>query len=502
MDTVLGVSMAPATVRMVLVEGENADGVTVDEENIELPADDESAPSTGADQVISAILGTREGATEAGYQLRSIGVTWTDPVQANALRDMLVARKVENVMLVSSFLAAAALAQTVGSATDHGHTALLYVEPDSATLAVVNTADGSIADVHRQQLPDDDDEAVAKLVEMVSGANNLEAQPESLFVIGAGVDIPMIKPALEAASPLPVSAPEEPATALARGAALASASAPLFASSTAALAYAQDPGTGAVTPYAVAPGYLAAAEVPVDEALAYSAVPDEEAEAFTLAADEHATPYAVPVAEEETYTTGMFPDFGAEAAEQPSRRPFLAAMSVLTIFVVGVVALVLSLAVSIRPNVAQRPTLGQNVVAPVQQLPAPPPPKAAVPAPPAPAPAPAPAAAPAPAPAPAPAAAPAPAPVPAPAAAPAPAPVPAPVRIPAPAPEAPAPAPPPPALPPVVPVIPQIVPPPVVIGPPVGPRGGDEGGWGHGGFGIPGLGGGHGGFGGGHGRGH
>ncbi|EUA15964.1 hypothetical protein I553_0938 [Mycobacterium xenopi 4042] len=128
-------------------------------------------------------------------------MTWTDPVQANALRDMLVARKIENVMLVSAFLAAAALAQTVGSATDYEHTALLYVEPDSATLAVVNTADGSIADVHREQLPDDDDEAVAKLIEMVSGARNLDTQPEGVFVVGSGVDIPMIKPALEAATP-------------------------------------------------------------------------------------------------------------------------------------------------------------------------------------------------------------------------------------------------------------------------------------------------------------
>ncbi|MDT5321976.1 MAG: hypothetical protein QOD88_4498, partial [Mycobacterium sp.] len=33
MDIVLGVSMAPTTVRMVLVEGENADGVTVEEDN-------------------------------------------------------------------------------------------------------------------------------------------------------------------------------------------------------------------------------------------------------------------------------------------------------------------------------------------------------------------------------------------------------------------------------------------------------------------------------------
>jgi hypothetical protein len=37
-DTVLGVSMAPTTVRMVLVEGQNADGVTVDEDNFKVAA--------------------------------------------------------------------------------------------------------------------------------------------------------------------------------------------------------------------------------------------------------------------------------------------------------------------------------------------------------------------------------------------------------------------------------------------------------------------------------
>jgi hypothetical protein len=36
-ETVLGVAMAPTTVQMVLVEGENADGVTVDEENLNSP---------------------------------------------------------------------------------------------------------------------------------------------------------------------------------------------------------------------------------------------------------------------------------------------------------------------------------------------------------------------------------------------------------------------------------------------------------------------------------
>src|SRR6516165_5954640 len=166
LDTVLGVSMAPTAVRMVLVEGENGDGATVDEDNFDVAADQDSAPVTAANQAISAILGTREGAAEGGYQLTSTGVTWTDPIEAAALRDALAAHKVENVMLVSSFLAAAALAQAVGDATNYTHTALLFIEPDTATLAVVDTSDGSIVDVDRRALPEDDDAAVAQLTTM------------------------------------------------------------------------------------------------------------------------------------------------------------------------------------------------------------------------------------------------------------------------------------------------------------------------------------------------
>src|SRR5208283_1887189 len=74
--------------------------------------------------------------------------------------------------------------------------------------------------------------------------------------------------------------------------------APLFASSTAALAYALDPGTGEVDPLALAgqfpgllPGYLPeyrgvpelAADADKAKAnVAYSAVPDDDAEAQTV----------------------------------------------------------------------------------------------------------------------------------------------------------------------------------------------------------------------------
>jgi putative ABC transport system ATP-binding protein len=238
--------MAPTTVRMVLVEGENADGVTVNQDNFDLTTNGDAPTITAPDQVISAILGTRENAADGGYQLKSTGVTWADPAEAAALRKGLAARKIENVVLVSAFLAAAALAQAVGNATNYARTALLFVESDSATLAVVNTADGSVADVRRRFLPEDDDEAVAELVEMVTGVAEMEAHPEGVFVVGSGLDIAPIKPALEAGTSLPVSVPDEPEMALARGAALASANAPIFASSIAALAQA----VGKATNYA------------------------------------------------------------------------------------------------------------------------------------------------------------------------------------------------------------------------------------------------------------
>jgi hypothetical protein len=462
METVLGVSMAPTAVRVVLVEGENGDGATVDEDKFDV-APEQDAAVCPADQVISAILGTREGAAAGGYQLTSTGVTWTDPVEAAVLRDALIAHKIENVMLVSAFLAAAALTQAVGNETNYAQTALLFIEPDTATLAVVDTADGSIGDVHRQALPEDDETAVAQLVTMVAGAEALATRPDAVFVVGAGIDIPMIKPALEAATTLPLTAPEEPDSALARGAALASANAPLFVSSTAARAYAQDPFTGAVDPFAIAPGYF---DVPEsgDDGLAYSAVSDDFADAYTGA---------------HTAATSFI------GAGHRDWRSFGLVGSVFAgIFIVGVAALVVSLAIAIRPTAGVRPDPARNIVAPAQPAQA----------------------APAPVPAPAPAAVPevpAAAPVPVPAA---PAPVPdVPAVVPVPIPEAPAP---------VGPALPIPLPMPPILGGPLmpfgpggpGPGGGFPGGPGHGGFGGPGHGGGgfpggpgHGGFGGGHG---
>lgn len=353
MDLVLGMSMAPSTVNMVLVEGQNGNGATVDQDGFPLDAAaaDSTAKLSASDQVMSAILGTREGATQGGYRLASTGVAYADPVSAAALRDALAAHQVQNVMLVSAFLSAAALAHAHGAAAGYTHTGLLFIEPDSAALAVIDSADGSVTDVRQADLPDDDLAAVGELRAMAAGADSLQPHPQGLFVVGStGVDIEVIRAELDAATPLDVSTPIEPETALARGAALAAAHTPLGDLSTSALAYAQDPDSGVVGPAA---GDLASGG-PVDNAgaadrqLAYSAEP--AGDAFTFAAE-----------------TGLPKAFAVEETET-GRRPFLIALGVLIIFIVGVAALTLSLALDIRPSVDTRPGLGKSVVAPPKSL--------------------------------------------------------------------------------------------------------------------------------------
>ncbi|BBZ10969.1 hypothetical protein MBRA_11640 [Mycobacterium branderi] len=335
---------------MVLVEGEDADGVVVEQECFEVGG---SGPSSGPEQVIAAILGTREGAAEGGYRLMSTGVTWTDPSEVGVLRDALSTRDLRNVMLVSPLLAAAALAQTVGHALGYEYTALLFVEAESVTLAVVDTSDGSIVNLHRQEVTcaPYTGQAAADLATMVERLDGLEARPDGLFIVGCGVDIFPIKHHLEVAAPIPVSVAEEPDMALAHGAALASANAPLFASSTAALAYALDPGTGEVNRDVLAPAYLdvSADAVVGTGALAYSAVPDD-----------------------------------VDVDSRPHRPLLVIGSGVAALLVIGVVALVVSLAADVRPTVGQQPpSANGNVAVPTKQAPPSPPPAAAAPSPPA-----------------------------------------------------------------------------------------------------------------------
>ncbi len=268
MEIVLGVSMTPTKVSIALVEGEKADGVIIEHDVFDITAVDGAATPSAPEHVVAAILGTQEGAFAAGHHLVSTGVTWTDHAGAAELREALVARDVEDVLLVSELHAAAALAQTVGRAVGYDKTALMFVEREKATLAVVETVDGSVVKVLSRSLQDGD--AIAVVAEMVTSLEVQESVAQGLFVVGSGVDVTAVKAHLQDLVSVPVIAPEEPQLALARGAALASASAPRYDTSTIGLAYSQDP-EDRTTVYPIglvgdATTFLGHADVPTDAA--------------------------------------------------------------------------------------------------------------------------------------------------------------------------------------------------------------------------------------------
>ena len=329
MEIVLGVSMTPTTVSIALVEGEKADGVIVERDVFDVTATDGSATSSASDHVIAAVLGTQEGAIAAGHHLVSTGVTWTDHGQAAVLREALVARGIEDVLLVSELHAAAALAQAVGRAVGYDKTALMFVERDTATLAVVETADGSVVKVLSQGLHSAD--TIAVLTEMVTTLQAEESMPQGMFVVGSNVDVTAVKAHLTDLVSVPVIAPEEPQVALARGAALASANAPRFDTSTVGLAYSLDPDLATAYPLALA-----------DDVTAFLGPADPFLDTADIASD--------------------------SAAMSRRSKPFLLMGSSLTaIFVAGVTALAVAMVISVRPTADQdsgEVTLRPEAVAP------------------------------------------------------------------------------------------------------------------------------------------
>lgn len=308
MEVVLGVSMTPTTVGMVLVEGAGGDGVTLDTA-LAIPGAD------AADQVAAAILGTRESAAEGAHHVAAIGVAWTDHADGARLRDALRARDIDDIVMVSELHAASALAQAVGRRLGCARTALLFVERDDVTLAVVRTGDGAVVAARSRVLAADDpaDELRGMVVELEHTAE----PPEAVFLVGAGRDVAMLAERVADGTTLSVYAPDEAELALARGAALAAANAPRLEAATVQVCTGSTDTLAAQTQLAAA-GYLAP--------LGYSAFDDDEA----------AEPDQAPV----------------EAAE----KPFLLVGSALAaVFVIGMAALVISLAIRISPVVEQRP---------------------------------------------------------------------------------------------------------------------------------------------------
>jgi hypothetical protein len=185
----------------------------------------------------------------------------------------------------------------------------------------------------------DSADAMPVLTEIMATLEARESQPQGLFVVGSGVDVGAVKSHLEKLVTLPVIVPEDPEMALARGAALTAANAPHVEASTSAMAYSLDPdGETALT----------AASVSGD-----------------------ADTQQAPVARAHTDETSSGPKTNDAGEGRKSSTPV--GNLVAAIFVIGVVALVMSIAVGGQPTADRSASFGQNAILPSTAAPAPPP---------------------------------------------------------------------------------------------------------------------------------
>jgi len=219
-DAVLGLSVTPSAVGLVLVEGQDADGVTVDRDAFEVGFRGRSSAVRTSEQAAAAVLRSEAIAATRGHRLHSIGVTWSDDANAEAslLLKSLTDSGFDNVVPVRLSEATEALARGIAEVIGHGTTAVCVLEPETVIALIVHLRDGAVqTSVNRRIVTEED------LIRWLSTVfTRADWQPEALVMVGSGGDDELM-PILEDALSVPVFAPAEAQLALARGAALASA---------------------------------------------------------------------------------------------------------------------------------------------------------------------------------------------------------------------------------------------------------------------------------------
>ncbi len=265
MDLVLGLSMTSSSVRWVLVEGTTGEGATLDRGS--LPTD------TDQEFDAEALLGSLFD-TAGARQVHAIGLTWTGAAEAtaSAVWQALTDRQVENVIAVSDLEAAEALTGGIADIAGYERVVVCVVESGGAVVAAV-TPDGVTAD----------------RVDAVDVGDIDGSSPDAVFVVGSG-DVASVVTALEKSTHARVISADQADLALARGSALAAASAVSILDAQIA------PARRELSPTATLASVLAAAVVTfvvsLSVALGMSLVPDNEAP--RMARSEAAVPESTP----------------------------------------------------------------------------------------------------------------------------------------------------------------------------------------------------------------
>jgi len=226
MDAVLGLSMTPTTVGLVLVEGQDADGATMDKEEFAVHDRGLASAVNASEKAAAAVLRTEAIAAARGHRLHSIGVTWSEDAdtEASMLLESLSESGFDNVVAVRLPEATEALARGIAGVIGYEITAVCVIQPDAVVVLVVDTVDNAVSTAVNHSVSTDED--LARWLSTVF--TQVEWQPEALVLVGSCTDLHAITPHLEDVLAVPVFVPAEAQLALAKGAAMASAQTPDF----------------------------------------------------------------------------------------------------------------------------------------------------------------------------------------------------------------------------------------------------------------------------------
>lgn len=226
MDAVLGLSVTPSAVGVVLVEGQDDDGVTLDGESFEVRRRGPSTAVETSAQAAAAVLRTEAVAADLGRRVHSIGVTWSDDAdtEASLLLKSLSDSGFDNIVPVRLSEATDALARRIAHVLGFRTTAVCVIEPEQLIALVVATGDdpesASAVQTAVNHTVVTEDDLVGWLSSVFAKA---DWEPEALVLVGSADDLDGLLPVLEEALAVPVFSPQEARLALARGAALACA---------------------------------------------------------------------------------------------------------------------------------------------------------------------------------------------------------------------------------------------------------------------------------------
>jgi hypothetical protein len=218
-QTVLGLSMTSASVGWVLLDGNGPDAAALDHDAFDLTA---GAGDTGETaQHTAAVRGAQSIATASGHEVSSVWVTWTEDIDADAKTFVksLADLGFDNVLTLPLSKAGQAWGLEAGRDSEHTKTGICILEPGAATVMIVATGAGTVRTAVTENRDGADD-----LIDWLRTVFREDGWlPESLYLVGSRRDLDEVAEPIADALPIPVLDTVDAQLALARGAALASA---------------------------------------------------------------------------------------------------------------------------------------------------------------------------------------------------------------------------------------------------------------------------------------